>query len=277
MEQPLKGRRIALAETRELDRLALMLETAGAETVRCPLVAIRDTPDEAPVRAWIERFVAAPPEDLVLLTGEGLRRLAGFAERWGMRDAFVAALGRTRTVTRGPKPARALRELGSQPGLRAPEPTTGGVIAVLAGAELRGHRVGVQLYPGNPNDQLLGSLRDKGAEPDPVLPYVYASAAEDARVAALIDELAEGGIDAIAFTSSPQVSRLFEVAEASGRGPALAAGLRRTAVAAIGPVVAAALARRGVQPSITPDGAYFMKPLVSAIAAAFSKAGSGGG
>jgi uroporphyrinogen-III synthase len=271
MNKPLSGRRIALAETRELDRLAGMLQAEGAEILRCPLVAIRDTPEEAPVRAWLDRFIAAPPDDLVLLTGEGLRRLAGFAERWEMRAGFVAALGRSRTVTRGPKPAQAVRELGLQPGLRAPQPTTDGVIAGLDGEDLRGHRVGVQLYPGNPNEKLLSFLRGKGATPDPVLPYVYASAAEDAQVAALIEALAAGRVDAIAFTSSPQVVRLFDLAKMSGRDAELTAGLRRTAVAAIGPVVAGELARRNVEPSITPQGSYFMKPLVTAMVAALAR------
>ena len=268
--QPLSGRRIALAETREVDRLAAMLEAEGALILRCPLVAIRDTPDEAPVRLWLERFVAAPPDDLILLTGEGLRRLAGFAERCGLREGFVAGLARARTVTRGPKPAQAVRELGLQPGLRAPEPTTDGVIAGLAGEDLHDHRIGVQLYPGNPNDKLLGFLRMKGASPDPVLPYAYASAAEDAQVVALIEALAAGRIDVVAFTSSPQVARLFEVARASGREPALAAGLRRTAVAAVGPVVAGELARRGAPASIAPAKTFFMKPLVAAIVAALA-------
>jgi uroporphyrinogen-III synthase len=271
MKKPLSGRRIALGETRELDRLAAMLEAEGAETLRCPLVAIRDTPDEAPVRAWLERFIASPADDLILLTGEGLRRLAGFAEEWDRRADFVAALGRSRTVTRGPKPAQAVRELGLQPGLRAPEPTTDGVIAGLAGEDLRGHRIGVQLYPGNPNEKLLSFLRGKGADPDPVLPYVYASAAEDARVVALIEALAAGRVDAMAFTSSPQVARLFDVAKANGRETELSAGLRRTAVAAIGPMVAAELLRRNVEPSIQPQGAYFMKPLVTAIVAALAE------
>ena len=46
-ERPLAGRRIALVEHRELDRLGRMLEELGAETLRCPLVAIADTPDPA--------------------------------------------------------------------------------------------------------------------------------------------------------------------------------------------------------------------------------------
>jgi len=45
----LSGRTIALPETRELDRLAQLLTEEGATTLRCPLVAIKDAPDQKPV------------------------------------------------------------------------------------------------------------------------------------------------------------------------------------------------------------------------------------
>lgn len=51
MSLALAGRRIAVPETRELDVFAQMLERHGANVVRCPLVAIRDVPDLAPVVA----------------------------------------------------------------------------------------------------------------------------------------------------------------------------------------------------------------------------------
>src|SRR4051812_45888579 len=88
------GRTIALPETRELDRLARLLEDEGATTMRCPLVAILDAPDPAPVLAWLRTLVAGGFDDVVLLTGEGLRRLlaAAAAEDPGLRDAVVAAL-----------------------------------------------------------------------------------------------------------------------------------------------------------------------------------------
>lgn len=271
MPGPLTGRRIALPEHRELDRLARMLEAEGAEAVRCPLVAIRDAPDPAPVAAWIDRLIAKPCDDLILLTGEGVRRLHALAKSRDVGESFVAALGAGRAVIRGPKPGRALRELGLKEGLRAVAPTTDGVIETLSGEDLRGHRVGVQLYPDNPNAKLLDFLRAAGAEVDAVLPYAYASDADDRRVGALIDELTGGRLDAIAFTSSPQIHRLFEYAKSAGREAALAAGLGRTSVAAIGPVTAAALARRGVNVAIAPSGRYFMKPLVTAIVEALGR------
>jgi uroporphyrinogen-III synthase len=102
------------------------------------------------------------------------------------------------------------------------------------------------------------------------LPYIYASAVEERRVVELIDRMAGGGIDVIAFTSSPQVERLLQVAKTTQREEMLQAGLRVTAIAAVGPVVAADLQRRGFNVSIAPDRGYFMKPLVTAIVAALS-------
>jgi uroporphyrinogen-III synthase len=265
---PLSGRRIALPETRELDRLARMFEEQGAETVRCPLVAIRDAPDPAPVRDWLMRFSF---DDLVLFTGEGLRRLHGFAQRLELEPAFLDGLRAARKITRGPKPERALRELGFKSDLRAEEPTTDGLIATLSGLDLTGRRVGVQLYPGNPNTRFTDFLRQAGAEPDAILPYIYASAADDEKVVDLIEAMADGAVDAIAFTSSPQVQRLFEVAAATRREEALRTGLQRIQIGAVGPVVAEELRRRGVEVTIAPDHGYFMKPLVSAFLDAFSQ------
>jgi uroporphyrinogen-III synthase len=268
MDKPLSGRRIALPEHRELDRLAGMLEAEGAAILRCPLVAIRDAPDPAPVAAWIERLIAAPPDDLVFYTGEGLRRLAALARRLGNFPGFVAALAAPRKIARGPKPVAALRELGLKEDVRAVAPTTDGLIATLSGDALRGRRIGVQLYPDGGESRLVAFLREAGADPDPVVPYAYATEADDTKVGALIDELANGRIDAVAFTSSPQIRRLFDHATAAGREAELIRGLDRVQVAAIGPVTAAALARRGVTVAIAPEGRYFMKPLVGAIVAA---------
>ena len=162
---PLAGRRIALLETREAERLGQMLREQGATVVSCPAVAIADTADPAPVTAWIERFVADPADYLVLLTGEGLTRLHDLARRIGIGPGFVASLGRATTIIRGPKPARALRALGLTPQLRAEQATTEGIIALISGLYLSGRRVGVQLYPDAPS-RLTDFLAAAGALPD---------------------------------------------------------------------------------------------------------------
>jgi uroporphyrinogen-III synthase len=267
MRNALAGRRIVVPETRELDVLADMLERHGATALRCPLVAIRDVADAAPVEAWLARFIAAPPDDLILLTGEGLARLVGFAERAGMDAAFVAALANVRKITRGPKPARRLHLIGLKPDLAAGEPTTAGIIATLRDENLAGRRIAAQLYP-DANPALLEFLRDAGASVDPVLCYAYASQSEDRLVAETIDAMAAGDVDLIAFTSSAQVKRLRDVAAASGRADALHTALKRTTIAAVGPVVAGAIEEAGGRVAVAPAHSFHMKPMVNAIIAA---------
>jgi uroporphyrinogen-III synthase len=247
-----------------------MLEERGAITIACPMVAIHDAPDPAPVEAWLDRFVATPCDDLILLTGEGLRRLVALAARRDKREPFITALAKSRRITRGPKPVRALREIGLDSDLSAEQPTSEGVIRVLSDFDLKGRRVGVQLYPDSAHEALLDHLRAAEAKIDAVLPYVYASSAEDARVISAIDDMAAGKIDAIAFTSAPQVRRLRDVAGKAGREEALRQALTRVVVAAVGPVVAAEVGKLGARIDVAPAGeTYFMKPLVRALAEAF--------
>ena len=269
----LSGRTIALPETRELDRLAQMLTAEGATTLRCPLVAIKDVPDQGLVEAWLRALVAGGMDDVVFLTGEGLRRLLAAAERIGLRAEVVGALGRVRKVTRGPKPARALHEVGLASDLPAAVPTSAGVIEELRALDLRGRRVGVQLYGEEPNRPLMEFLAQAGAQALPVAPYIYASGSDDAAVAELIAALADARVDAIAFTSASQVDRLWAVAAASGAEARLRAGMARVRVAAIGPIVDEALAARGVRIDVMPEKAFVMRRLVDALAAALGPRG----
>ncbi|WP_321348550.1 uroporphyrinogen-III synthase [Halopseudomonas oceani] len=264
-EMPLTGRRIALPESRELDLFADMLTKRGAEVVRCPLVSIHDAPDPQPVLAWMRELIANPFDQLILLTGEGLRRMLALAARQGgsLHDEFVAALGATPKLTRGPKPGAALRKAGLRPDRVAVAPTTEGVIETLKGQNLKGLRIGVQLYGTDPNRRLVDFLTDAGASVSTVAPYIYADDVEDAQVDQLIDTLLAIDVDAIAFTSATQVRRLLQIARRREQGePALLAALAQIKVAAVGPVVADELRARGIQVDLMPESSFFMKPLV---------------
>lgn len=267
MTLPLTDYRIALPESRELDLFARMLEERGAETLRCPLVTIVDSPDIEAVTAWIQRCIEHPFDDLILLTGEGLKRLLGFAERAGIEAAFIESLGKTRTLTRGPKPGRALRNIGLRPTVQAEEPTTAGVITTLEQLDLQGHRVGVQLYGEEPNLPLMQAIEAAGASADPVAPYRYTADVDAPEVLQLLDTLAAGAVDAIAFTSKSQIERLYAVAEAAGRREELDGSLRQVLVATVGPVATEYLATQGIQADLQPESSYFMKPLVREIVA----------
>jgi len=263
MTEPLERRVIAIAEARELDVFAALLERRGAQVLRYPLVRIIDAPDAQPVLGWIRRAAEGGLDDLILLTGEGLRRIMSCIDRHqpGLRASFLAALKQMRKITRGPKPARALRELGLASDLPAAVPTTAGVIDALQSVDLQRRRVGVQLYGAEPNLALIEFLQAAGAQVHTVAPYLYADGSSDAEVRQLIERMCGGAVDAIAFTSKAQVERLFRAAPAERVRAALAA----TNVAAVGPVVSETLASYGVAVDAMPESAWFMKPLTASL------------
>jgi uroporphyrinogen-III synthase len=274
MADRLNGYRILILETREEAQFSKLLSEQGADVVQCPMFAIHDAPDPAPVEAWIRRSIDRPFDDLVLMTGEGLRRMMKLARERGIDQAFVAALAKSRKFSRGPKPGRALREVGLEAQQTTEKPTTEGVIEMLSKVDLRGHRLGLQLYPDKDHSALIGSLTAQGAEVDTVLPYVYDPQAADANIVAAIDDMADGRIDSIALTNLGQVRRLIEAAKAHGSEARLRAGLERTLIASVGPAVSGELAANGLRTDVSPvEDHYFMRPLIAAMAAALAQSG----
>jgi uroporphyrinogen-III synthase len=273
MSDSLNRYRILILETREEAQFSRLLAERGADVLQCPMFAIQDAPDPAPVEAWIKRCIEQPFDDLVLMTGEGLRRLVEVARRIGVEKDFTAALAKMRKFARGPKPGRALREIGLDPQQTTEKPTSEGVAEMLAGIDLNGRRLGVQLYPERDHGALVRAIEAQGAKVDTVLPYVYDSKAADSNILFAIEEMQAAHIDAIALTSSGQVRRLFEVAQAHGCEARLREGLAKTPIASVGPVVSDELKRHGFSPGISPPvGSYFIKPLISAMAMALAKA-----
>ncbi|HLX63999.1 MAG TPA: uroporphyrinogen-III synthase [Planctomycetota bacterium] len=271
MEAPLARKTIAVPETRDLEAFAAQLEALGATVIRCPLVGILDAHDAGPIECWLRELIDGTFHDVIFLTGEGLRRLMGFAQRAGIADPVREALAKARKITRGPKPAKALSELGLRPDLAASMPTTPGVIETLRPLDLSGRHVGVQLYGEDPNELLIDFLLDAGAHPEPVSPYIYAPAAHDESVKSLLAEMAAGRVDVLAFTSAPQVRRLAEIVEKFNLQELTAQAFAKTKIAAVGPVVMEELAKHGWRAAIAPKTSFIWKQLVKEIVEGMGK------
>ena len=272
MTERLNGYRILILESREEAQFSKLLAEQGADVVQCPMFTIENVPDPAPVEAWIRGAIERLFDDLVLMTGEGLRRLVKVVQRMNAEADFIVALGKSYKFARGPKPGRALREIGLEPQMTTEKPTSEGVIEMLSQIDLRGLRVGVQLYPDKNHSALLGAIAAHGATAIPVTPYVYDARAAESHIMTAIEEMAMGRIDAIALTNLGQIRRLFDVAQAKGHEARLREGLNRTPIASVGPAVSNELASHGLSAAIyPPNDAFFMRPLIAAMATALSK------
>ena len=269
-QQTLSGDRVVIPESRELDRFSAMLERHGATVLRSPLILIRPLEDTAALDAWLERLIEGSHDTIAFYTGEGVTHILGRAEQLGLREEVMTAFAQLRKIARGPKPGAALRKVGLSADLTAVAPTTEGLLTTFETLLLQGHNVAVQLYPGAPADRLRAALNGWGAQFDPVLPYRYVSDEADDEVASVIRQMARGEIDLIAFTSKLQVQRLLEVAQRKELEKELQQALRATTIAAVGPVVAAAVEEAGGTVRIQPSSSFHLKPLVTEIVRARS-------
>jgi uroporphyrinogen-III synthase len=258
------SRRALVLESRMPDVLADLLRRAGWEPVCVPAVMEVDA-DLAEVRAPLQALCDRKVDWVVLQTGVGTERLQRFADRLGLLEPFLEALRTLPIVVRGPKPTAVLQRWGIRPALHAPSPhTTAEVCAVLDTVELQGRRVFVQHY-GERNEALCTYLLRRGAHPVDAVPYRWAIPQEEASLREAVRGLVEGSYDALLVTSRPQVTHLFQVAEAMGLPEQLREALtHRVCVAAVGPVARQALEERGVRTSVVPEHPK-MAPLVHAL------------
>ena len=251
------GLRVLALESRRGEELARLIETYGGRPVVAP--AMREVPLESNQEAL--EFVRALLRDefdmVIFLTGVGTRALAGVAETLGPREEYAAALRRVRVVARGPKPVAALRELGVTPNVSAPEPNTWRELlhaldAEAASQPTRGLRIAVQEY-GVASEELLAGLQERGARVTRVPVYRWALPVDVAPLRAAVRALAREEIDVVLFTTSIQVSHLLQIASEMSQEEPLRTGLRRCAIASIGPTTSEELRSHGLEADLEPS------------------------
>ena len=148
--------------------MAALVSTYGGRPVVAP--ALREVPLESnpDALAFADALIRGEFDSVILLTGVGTRALLDVVERAGSREAFVAALAKTKVVVRGPKPLAVVRELQVPVWIAAPEPNTWReVLAALdekvAGGlpdkEARGH---LDKAVGGLPDKVAGGLQASG-------------------------------------------------------------------------------------------------------------------
>jgi uroporphyrinogen-III synthase len=224
-----------------------LVEKRGARPLLAP--ALAEVPDIDPER--IARLVgeleSRPPRAAIFQTGVGTQALFAAADSLGITARLLGLLSKCAVVARGPKPTAVLRSRDVRIDRGAAEPyTTAHVLESLADLPLRGERVVVQRY-GETNVELEKALKVEGAEVVEIPTYRWALPRDTGPLAALIDSLDRGGVDAAVFTSASQAHNLFALAGRLGRQGSLAENLNRVLVASIGPVCSAALAEHGVR------------------------------
>ncbi len=248
------GLRVVAFESRMAAETAKMIERLGGTPTVAPSmreVALEDNPAAFDFAA---RLLAGELDIVIFLTGVGTRALFQVMETRHSRAALVAALGRTTIVVRGPKPAKAVRDLGLEPSILAHEPSTWRELLddLSAQVTLTGQRVAVQEY-GVANRDLLAGLEARGAMVTAVAVYRWTLPVDREPLCRALKAIADGQADVALFTSASQVVNAMMVAEAQGIAAELKRGLATMLIGSIGPVCSEELRSHGIEPDFEPE------------------------
>jgi uroporphyrinogen-III synthase len=232
--------------------MAALVTTYGGRPIAAP--ALREIPLESNPDAltFADSLLHGEYEIVILLTGVGTRALLDVVSTKHPRDAFVAALAKTKVVARGPKPLAVLRELEVPVWIAVPEPNTWRELLAAfdaTGESITGRSVAVQEY-GKTNDELLQGLTARGARVTRVPVYRWALPEDVAPLRAAVGAIARGELDVAIFTTSVQVVHLLDVAATLGQADAVRDGFRRMVVASIGPTTTEELRNQGIAADI---------------------------
>jgi len=227
---------------------------------------LKDSPE---VQQLVVDICGGRVDVVVLLTGVGTQALIEVADGLGQKIELIQALERMTVIARSPKPARVLRRYEIHIDVMPREPyTSQDLMQAIESLELKGKDLVVQHY-GGPNSFLIKSLKERGARVREVTLYTWGLPEDDSPVLKMIDGLSAGEIDAVAFTSQPQVGNLLTIAGKAGKEQSLRDSLAGPVLlASVGPVCSRRLREAGFDVDLEPEHPH-MGSLVVAIAEHF--------
>ena len=251
-------------ESRRAAETGELLRRNGLEPFLAP--SVREVGLEAnPAAAEFAARLAAWEFDAVIwLTGVGAKRLHELTRGSpGVEESMAKVVH----ICRGPKPARALRELGLKPTEVAPDPATAREVLEIVRRRPE-RRFAVQEY-GRPDDRLLEGLRELRCSVFRVPVYQWALPEDTGPLEEAVRRLNSGEVEVAMFTSSVQLDHLLEVS--ARMGSFCQKALTQVRIASIGPTMSERIRQEGLTVWVEADPPK-LGVLVNLIAASLNKA-----
>jgi uroporphyrinogen-III synthase len=257
--------KVALLEARMSRELARLVEKHGGDPMCVPAVREQHELTAAEADRIVTSIARGDHDVVIFMTGVAVSLLFGAAEGIGRRPELVTALKAVTTIARGPKPTAALRGFGVSPTLTARESfTSAEVIDAFGSIHLKDKRV-LLFHYGERSESVAETLKARDALVTEQWLYRWLLPEDTSGLAALVQKIVEGKLDALAVTCQIQFRHLFQVAEQLGAERDLVDALNgRMVVAAVGPTCQAILLAHGVNVDVVPDHPK-MGPLVIAL------------
>ncbi|SHG11361.1 uroporphyrinogen-III synthase [Fodinibius roseus] len=244
-------------ESRMADSTAQLLQRKGARAISAPSMQEVPLENHTAVFSFAEQLFDGNVDILICLTGVGTDMLVKTMKTKYDWENIHQALSGITVVSRGPKPAKALRKLEIPINIKVPEPNTWKeLLESLADNELtsdlNGKLIAIQEY-GEPNEKLNRELEARGAELLQTSIYRWALPDDLEPLKKGIRAILDRETDVVLFTSKTQVNHVMKVADIVASKEELRKALEEVVVASIGPVCSGGLESHGITVDFEPS------------------------
>ena len=285
----LTGLRIAITGSRRAPELAHLVKNFGGIPHFAPTIAIeakQGIPNE--IENFITRIIEGSIDYVIFMTGPGVYLFMLAARNLGLENKLVEALNQIIIISRSFKPKYALAKHGVQTDIVPEENTSEGIARVLSNYDLQNKKIAILChgsYPVGLKEQLKTAgaqvieysiykysleLNENGAKILKSMGFEYKTP-EEQKVIELIEEINNGLIDAITFTSPPAVHGLFNIAEVHHMKESLQSSLNNyMIIVAVGPSTKKALEQYSVKVDVIPK-VYKIGPMIKALSDYFDQ------
>ncbi|WP_044748411.1 uroporphyrinogen-III synthase [Bacillus alveayuensis] len=247
----MEGKHIVLCASRKLEEMSTLIKKQGGIPLLRPAqgtVFAREEELEEDLRALIETEI----DWFIFTTGVGAEAIFSAAEKFGLKEALVGQIQGAKAATRGYKTLAVLKKNGIMPHVYSEDGTTKGLIEVLKRFDFCGKSIVIQLY-GDTAPALKQFFEQRGAKYCELLPYRHVTP-ECEVLEQLYDEIVNGKVDAVCFTSAIQVRFLFDFVKEHKDLALLQRAFHDGVIAvAVGKVTAEALNEEGIERVVVPE------------------------
>ncbi|MCK1991911.1 uroporphyrinogen-III synthase [Peribacillus muralis] len=247
----LDGKTIALLGARKTEELSKIVHNLGGVPLVRPAQGTVFL-DDSHLEEDVTRLMAGEYDWIILTTGVGTELLYKTAMKLEAGDRFKAALQSMNIAARGYKTVNMLKKLGLKPLVRDDDGSTAGLVRNLEGHLSGDEKVALQLH-GDPAPLLVDWLDEQSVEHKEILPYEHIPP-EEGTMQQLVEEILEGTIDSVVFTSAPQPRNLMEFVREQGVEDKIIDQFKSKVIAlAVGKVTAQVIIDEGIERVIYPE------------------------
>ena len=280
----LRGITVAITSSRRASELAYLVRKFGGIPYIAPTIGIKiNRPINSECNQFIETISNKKMHFFIFMTGVGVFNLFQTLQKLQKLTTVNERLQDTIIIARSNKPKMELKKFGIKTKLVPDINTIEGILNLLKSFDLKNKNIGI-LWHGDSSNSFKRKLKSLGANVFDFSSYSYSSSLEqknaslleqmgydyvapnEEKIKNLIENLMDGMVDCITFTSPPAVNEFFQLAKRNNKFNLLKDKLNNNIlVVSVGPSTSDMLAKFHIMADIMPN-TYRMGAMIKELA-----------